>query len=286
MRCDGVCVDPGSSAAHCGGCGNACGALESCQAGACACQDDHLASAFDPDVLTYVTRGSSKTPSLRGAQLQDLVLCEGDADRFAIYGAGAGTRMYIALTGACALGPTGLVIELQSPEGTTLATSNAGGRAPAGASMPRSRAGTAPSCPAQSAARPTPSTRASTTSPSEDNDSVEDTDGPVSRDSFYVQEFDSGFFVSDPRDMYRLDVTGYTIRLQTEGQSSACDGDSVLRLLDAEGEELARDDDGGSGSAQHPRFVEPAPTSRGDQVRWRGRLRLPAHLHHRLPVRA
>lgn len=262
VRCDGVCVDPGSSAAHCGGCGNACGALESCQAGACACQDDHLASAFDPDVLTYVTRGSSKTPSLRGAQLQDLVLCEGDADRFAIYGAGAGTRMYIALTGACALGPTGLVIELQSPEGTTLATSNAGGEGTCPALQYRTLEEgwhTLIVSGAERGATYALDARIDDIPESEDNDSVEDADGPVSRDSFFVGEFDSGFFVSDPRDIYRLDVLEYaTIRLQTEGQSSACDGDSVLRLLDAEGEELARDDDGGSGLCSSiTRFVEP-----------------------------
>jgi len=40
IRCDGVCIDPQSSAAHCGACGAACYADEDCSAGTCALRDN------------------------------------------------------------------------------------------------------------------------------------------------------------------------------------------------------------------------------------------------------
>jgi len=39
-RCNGACVDPDTDPAHCGACGNACGAGETCASGACTCNLD------------------------------------------------------------------------------------------------------------------------------------------------------------------------------------------------------------------------------------------------------
>jgi hypothetical protein len=254
-RCGTTCVDTGSDAENCGACDNACGDLEACEAGVCECGNDHLEPNGSLAEATVVARGDTVTEARRGSQLNDLVLCQGETDHYRIVAPGANSLIRINVLGDCEARATGLSLQLNSPEGASFASSNAGGVG----NCPRLEYRTpvfglhelivsggsgveyALDIQVTDVTELTPGTR---------GEGLEQATGPISRNARFLGDIrhDSGFFsFEEDVDLFFVQfIEQTTFIAETTNRDSGCSFDSVLVLLDATGAVIVEDDDGGS----------------------------------------
>jgi hypothetical protein len=251
--CDEDCVVTGSDEENCGACGVVCEDLESCLAGTCACDNDHLEPNNMLSTATLVAAGSSQTTARRGSQLADLIMCADEVDSYRFLTPGDTGLIEITVTGDCETESTGLLLQLNSPSGVSLASSSSGG------------AGTCPTLSYR-----TPDTglhelqvtgggesshyhlniRVTEITELEDNGGRGSATGPISRTSSYIGglNHDYGFF-TDTEDIeyFALQIVEVTdVVIETQNTDSGCDFDSVIVLFDDDGNVLIEDDDGGS----------------------------------------
>lgn len=255
-RCDGVCVDTGTDENNCGACGTACSDLETCEAGMCECGNDHLEPNDTTELATVVARGDTATEARRGSQLNDLILCEDEVDSYRVVAPGSQSLIEIDMLGDCELASTGVVLQLNAPDGTSFASSSSGG---------------AGSCPALSYRTPefglhelqvrggegvrysldirvsdvgelTPGTR---------QESNAEATGPISRTSSFFGDIDhdDGFFTfTEDIDLFFVQFIEHTnVVIESRDRDSGCSFDGTLELVNEAGDRVAFDDDGGAG---------------------------------------
>jgi hypothetical protein len=253
-RCDGACVDLGSSESDCGRCGVECTGLSVCTGGACVCDADALEPNDSSGAARRLPVGDLETSSYRGTYVADLTHCSGDIDVFVVDVPLDGGTVLFETLGDCTSGALRQRVELLGASDAVVASATSGGF---GSCARLTRFVDEGSYRIRVTSLDGTSgrygLRASVTGLREKDDnndaSQADARGSFARSTTITGAIDHGLFGwSTDSDWYRFELAHVSkARLSTAASDGSCPFDSTLTLVDAAGNEVQTDDDGGAG---------------------------------------